>query len=140
MSKPRSLHHYIESHVISILDIDEEWCKELIAKHGKVKVVWASPPCTGFSVASCGKHWNPPQADGTRLPKSDKGRLAVQLVEHTLKVIEWLNPDYYWIENPVGILRKLPILNHLAHHKITYCKYGEERMKPTDLWGKFPDS
>ena len=77
MSKPE-LHHYIESHVISILDIDEEWCKELIAKHGKVKVVWASPPCTGFSVASCGKHWDPPQADGTRLQKSDKGRLAVQ--------------------------------------------------------------
>ena len=139
-TEAEELHHYIESHVMSIFDIDEEWCKELIARHGKVKVVWASPPCTGFSVASCGHHWNPPAADGTRTPKSDKGRLAVQLVEHTLKVIEWLNPDYYWIENPVGILRKLPILNHLAHHKITYCKYGEDRMKPTDLWGKFPDS
>ena len=139
-TEAEELHLYIESHVMSIFDIDEEWCKELIARHGKVKVVWASPPCTGFSVASCGHHWNPPAADGTRTPKSDKGRLAVQLVEHTLKVIEWLNPDYYWIENPVGILRKLPILNHLAHHKITYCKYGEDRMKPTDLWGKFPDS
>ena len=139
-TEAEELHHYIESHVMSIFDIDEEWCKELIARHGKVKVVWASPPCTGFSVASCGHHWNPPAADGTRTPKSDKGRLAVQLVEHTLKVIEWLNPDYYWIENPVGILRKLPILNHLAHHKITYCKDGEDRMKPTDLWGKFPDS
>ena len=136
----RQLHHYIEDHVMSILDIDEEWCKELIKRHGLVKVVWASPPCTGFSIASCGHHWNAPEADGTRTPKSDKGRLAVQLVEHTLKVIEWLNPEYYWIENPVGILRKLPLLDHLQHHKITYCKYGEDRMKPTDLWGKFPDS
>jgi len=139
-TEARDIHHYIEDYVISIFDIDEAWCEELIARHGPVKVVWASPPCTGFSVASCGHHWNAPEADGTRTPKSDKGRLAVQLVEHTLKVIGWLNPDYFWIENPVGILRKLPLLNHLQHHKITYCRYGEERMKPTDLWGKFPGS
>ena len=139
-TQAEGLHEYIESHVMSILDIDEEWCRELIKRHGPVKVVWASPPCTGFSVASCGHHWNPPEKDGSRTPKSDKGRLAVQLVEHTLKVIEWLNPQYFWIENPVGILRKLPILDHLQHVKITYCKYGEERQKPTDLWGKFPDS
>lgn len=139
-SQARELHHYIEDHVMSIFDIDEEWCKALISRHGKVKVVWASPPCTSFSVASCGYHWNPPEADGSRTPKSESAELGVALVEHTLKVIEWLNPDYYWIENPVGILRKLPLLSHLQHHKITYCKYGEERMKPTDLWGKFPSS
>jgi len=139
-TEARELHHYIEDHVMSILDIDEAWCKDLIKRHGPVKVVWASPPCTSFSVASCGHHWFPPEADGTRKPKSEKAELGVKLVEHTLKVIEWLQPDFFWIENPVGILRKLPLLDHLQHVKITYCRYGEERMKPTDLWGKFPSS
>ena len=139
-TQARELHHYIEDHVMSIFDIDEEWCEALISRHGPVKVVWSSPPCTSFSIASCGHHWNAPDNTGHREPKSDKARLGVALVEHTLKVIEWLNPEYHWIENPVGILRKLPILTHLSHHKITYCRYGEDRMKPTDLWGKFPSS
>ena len=136
----RKLHDYIEDHVMSVFDIDEEWCKALIAKHGSVKVVWASPPCTSFSVASCGKHWNPPAPDGTRTPKSEAAELGVALVKQTLRIIEWLQPDFFWIENPVGILRKLPLLNHLQHVKITYCRYGEKRMKPTDLWGKWPSS
>ena len=36
-TEAEELHHYIESHVMSIFDIDEEWCKELIARNGKVK-------------------------------------------------------------------------------------------------------
>ena len=25
-------------------------------------IIWASPPCTTFSIASCGHHWNAPDA------------------------------------------------------------------------------
>jgi site-specific DNA-cytosine methylase len=129
---------YDESHVMSVLDIDEEWCKALIERNGPVRAVVASPPCTGFSVMSCRYHWTPPDAEGNREPKSDTARMGIELVEHTLKVIAWLNPDYFWIENPVGILRKLPLLEHLQHTTVTYCMYGEDRNKPTDLWGLFP--
>lgn len=95
-------------------------------------VIWASPPCTGFSVASIGKHWN---HDHT--PKTDTARLGIQLVKKTLAIIEHykqLNPNLIWfVENPRGKLRKLNLVGGVRH-TVTYCQYGDERMKPTDIW------
>lgn len=92
-------------------------------------VLWASPPCEGFSVAAIGKNWN---HDNT--PKTDSARRSVDLVKHTLRIIEELKPKYFFIENPRGKLRKLPLLQHLARWTVSYCQYGDTRMKPTDIW------
>ena len=96
-------------------------------------VVWASPPCTYFSVASIGKHWN---KDNT--PKSDNAMLGVEIVEHTLRIIDMyrvLNPNLvFYMENPRGKLRKLPVVDGLFRQTVTYCQYGDDRMKPTDIW------
>lgn len=100
-------------------------------------VVWASPPCTGFSVASIGTHWG----GGHRAyePKTDTAKLGIRLVEKTLEIIDYYkskNPNLiYYIENPRGVLRKLGILDKVPlHHTVTYCQYGDDRMKPTDIW------
>jgi hypothetical protein len=100
-------------------------------------MIWASPPCTGFSVASIGTHWG----GGYRgyEPKTDTARLGIKLVEKTLEIIEHykkLNPNLIWyMENPRGVLRKLPITQDLPiRQSVTYCQYGDERMKPTDIW------
>ena len=75
-------------------------------------VIWASPPCTGFSVASIGTHWG----GGFRAyePKTDTARLGVALVKRTLEIIRHFqekNPDLkFYIENPRGVLRKLSVL------------------------------
>lgn len=101
----------------------------------KPDIIWASPPCEGFSVASIGHHWN---HDNT--PKTKKAALSVQIVEKTLSIIEELKPRYYFIENPRGKLRKLPLMqHHQYHHTVTYCQYGDTRMKPTDIWTNFPN-
>ena len=96
-------------------------------------IIWASPPCTYFSVASIGKHWN---KDNT--PKSDNAMLGVEIVQRTLEIISFfskLNPGLIWyIENPRGKLRKLDIINNEYINTITYCQYGDDRMKPTDIW------
>ena len=96
-------------------------------------VIWASPPCTYFSVASIGKHWN---KDNT--PKSENAMLGVEIVKRTLHIIEFftkLNPDLIWyIENPRGKLRKLDIIDEKYINTVTYCQYGDDRMKPTDIW------
>jgi hypothetical protein len=97
-------------------------------------IIWASPPCTGFSVAAIGKSWN---RDYT--PKSDTARLGMQLVQRTLEIIALylaVNPDLkFYVENPRGMLRKLPLMKDLPyHHTVTYCQYGDTRMKPTDIW------
>lgn len=40
-----------------IVDVTSLKAQELIAKYGNPDFVWASPPCTAFSVASMGHHW-----------------------------------------------------------------------------------
>lgn len=92
-------------------------------------ILWASPPCEGFSVAVIGRNWN---YDAT--PKTDSARLGLQLVEHTHRLIEELQPKWWFMENPRGMLRKMPIMEGYIRHTVTYCQYGDERMKPTDIW------
>lgn len=107
-------------------------------------MVWCSPPCTYFSVASIGKHWN---EDHT--PKTPEAVLGVMIVEKTLSIIEHfraINPNLIWyMENPRGKLRKLDMVLDLPiRNTVTYCQYetdkpvNDRRMKPTDIWTNNP--
>ena len=96
-------------------------------------ILWASPPCQGFSVAALGKNWDHP-SDEVYIPRTKSARLSISLVEHTLRLITELEPIWYFIENPRAMLRKMPHLRGLIRHTVTYCQYGDSRMKPTDIW------
>lgn len=85
-----------------------------------VLVILASPPCTYFSTAGNHDHWN---FDECR-PVTDEAREAVTLVYHTLGLIHALDPDYWFLGEPTG--------------RVTYCQYGRDYMKRTDLWGDHP--
>ena len=93
----------------------------------KPNIIWASPPCTYFSVASIGHHWN---EDHT--PKTEEAILGMQILNKTLEIIEHYKPDFYFIENPVGKMRRK--IKGINRTTITYCSYGDNRMKPTDIW------
>ena len=100
-------------------------------------VIWASPPCTGFSVAAIGHHWTGGKC--AYIPKTDTARLGIELVKKTIEIIRYfekLNPNIIWyIENPRGLMRKMPFMDELPiRHTVTYCQYGDTRMKPTDIW------
>jgi hypothetical protein len=96
-------------------------------------IIWASPPCTFFSVASIGKHWYK-----NHTPKTSQAILGMQIVMRTLDIIKYFidkNPNLkYYIENPRGKLRKLKIMEGIPRTTIWYCKYGDNRAKPTDIW------
>jgi len=113
-----------DAHERDILSLKAQ---DLLSKYGRPDFIWASPPCTAFSVASIGRHWNL-----DRTPKSTTAKLGLELVEHTLALIIGLKPTYWVIENPRGMLRKMFSVGQ--RHTITYFQYGDSRMKPTDLW------
>ena len=117
-----------------LADVGKLTAAGLIERYGSPDFVWASPPCTAFSVASLGHHWT----GGHRayIPRTDKARESIALVSHTVALIQALSPRFGWImENPRGLLRKLPVVAGLPRSTVTYCQYGDTRMKPTDLWG-----
>ena len=95
----------------------------------KPDIIWASPPCTYFSVASISKHWN---KDHT--PKTEQAVFGVKVVNKTIEIIKVLNPKYWYIENPRGKLRKLNFMQPLPRTTVWYCTYGDKRAKPTDIW------
>jgi site-specific DNA-cytosine methylase len=86
-------------------------------------VVLASPPCSEFSPAQ--------NLNGEHDPDGD----AIALVHHAIGLAKGLDPAYWMLENPRGRLRSYI---GLPESTVTYCQYGEQRMKPTDLWGEHP--
>ncbi len=111
---------------ISILDFD------ITKVPFQPDVIWASPPCTGFSVAAIGHHWA--GGKGAYIPKTETAKLGIELVKKTLEIINHFQPTYWFMENPRGVLRKLDVVKGLKKNSVTYCQYGDERMKPTDIW------
>ena len=101
-------------------------------------IIWASPPCTTFSIASCGHHWNAPDDEGNREPKTKEAEIGLLLLEKTIWIMNELQPKYYFIENPRGLMRKMGAIEYLSRHTVTYCRYGDTRMKPTDIWTNLP--
>ena len=116
------------------LDVDR-----IIELFGRPDVIWASPPCTTFSVASIPHHWEKVAKDNY-LPKTDACRTNIKLIEHTIKLITELEPTYWFIENPRGMIKHIPAIQELKpyRHLVTYCQYDEKRMKPTHIWSNAP--
>lgn len=99
-----------------------------------VDILWASPPCTSFSVASISKSWC-----GNYHPKRVETALGMAYVLKTLKLIEKIKPKYWFIENPRGVLRKMGFMEGLPRYTAWYCQYGDTRAKPTDIWTNVPN-
>ena len=84
-------------------------------------VIWASPPCTEYSVA---------KTVGVR--KLDE---ANAIVKRTLEIIRYFNPRYWMMENPqTCLLKHQSVVADLPYNDLDYCKYGMPYRKRTRLW------
>lgn len=119
-------------------DISQLTASEIIERFGRPDVIWASPDCTTYSVAAISKHRRK-NANGSLDPVTDYAKFCDETNKHVLNLIRELNPKYWFIENPRGGMRKMDFMQDLPRYTVTYCKYGEERMKPTDIWTNHPD-
>lgn len=96
-------------------------------------IIWASPDCTSYSISAVSHH----RKDRT-IPISDYAKKCDIVNQHFISLIkEWqeINPDMvFFIENPRGMLRHMPWMQEFKRHTVWYCKYGDDRAKPTDIW------
>lgn len=110
-------------------------------------IIWGSPICTGFSVAAMGKNWD--KVDGEFQAVSSSAAQSMMLSLRMVEIIKAClkrrrkegRPDpVWWIENPRGVLRHMYFLKEFIRgegayrHTVTYCQYGDIRMKTTDIW------
>ena len=93
-------------------------------------IIWASPPCTTYSMLAIGHHRN---EDGT--PKTEFAFKSDRLVQHTIDLFKAFPNAIWYMENPCASLRVMPFMKQIPEPvTIWYCRYGDKRAKPTDIW------
>ena len=97
-------------------------------------IVWASVPCQIWSHAAGNVHFRESLATSTAAKES------IKLLNHTLEIIDELQPVLYFIENPRGHLRYWkPLIDWLVKHdgmikQTSWGSYGFPTPKPTNIF------
>lgn len=120
-------------------DINKVTAQDILDKFGHPDIIWASPDCTSFSIAAISHHRRKNTETGNLDPVSNYAKFCDVVNQHMLELIKELAPQYWFIENPRGGMRKMTWMQELPRHTVTYCQYGDERMKPTDIWTNHPN-
>jgi hypothetical protein len=94
-------------------------------------IIWASPDCAVYSMASGSKSFNKDKE-----PVSEKAKLHLKILDKLKECLNYHiknNPNLiYFVENPTA--RLVWFMNEYPRYDISYCKYGLDRMKPTTIW------
>lgn len=119
-------------------DIGQLTAEDILERFGQPDVIWASPDCTTFSIAAISHHRRQNPETGSLEPVSDYAKFCDAVDQNVLRLIRELQPTFYFIENPRGGMRKMEWMQELPRYTVTYCQYGDTRMKPTDIWTNHP--
>lgn len=92
--------------------------------------ILAAPPCTDFA-GSGAQYWKVKDSDGRTAE-------SLKLIDKVLEIVEWCNPEWWVLENPVGRLNTLrPDLAKVGPWYFQPHWFGDPWTKKTGLWGKF---
>ena len=100
-------------------------------------IVWASPPCTNYSKLQDG--WLGRKRKGqiyTREIQEKEMTADDKLVIRTLEIIEYFNPEYWFIENPASSRMKDRLyMKDKPFYLVDYCMYSDWGYKKrTRIW------
>jgi len=86
--------------------------------------IWASPPCVDYSILKHNTGMN------TNLQQADRNVLRA------IEIIEYFQPDMWFIENPqTGMLKYRPFMDCVTFYDVDYCCYSDWGYKKrTRIW------
>jgi len=101
--------------------------------------IWASPPCTTFSILTNSHKPRPRNKDG--VAQTESALEGDKLLHRTMYIISYFlakNPKlFYVIENPRAYMRKQPCLQNVSRSTTSYNHFGFPYRKPTDFFSNF---
>lgn len=92
-------------------------------RFGKPDVIWCGTDCTSYSVAAISKHRRKNPETGNLDPISDYAKFCDNMNMHVKELIQQLNSELYFWENPRAGLRKMTFMQDIPRYTITYCQY-----------------
>lgn len=93
---------------------------------GHFDIIWASPPCTEYSLCL------------TSRPRDFS--VGDPIVLKALEIIDYLKPTIWFVENPqTGYLKTRPFMKDIPFYDVSYCKYGHPLRKQTRIWTNLKD-
>lgn len=108
-------------------------------------VVWASPDCTTWSLATGGKYRRKDSIYGLNNQHQEKATLGNNMVLKVIEILKYFNPPFWYIENPRGLLKYFPpLIDFITETKsnISLVYYGNYNdwgfIKPTHIWSNTP--
>ena len=123
---------------VDVMDIDYTWLLDNGFLDVNVYGILAACPCTDFA-GSGARDWKP----GKERPSSKGGKdfigkthSSVELVNHTLDLIDLLIPSFWAIENPIGRMKKI---TGVPSPRLTFNpnNFGDPYTKKTQIYGNF---
>lgn len=122
------------TYIMDILRVDDVWLDSFIEEHGRPDVIWASPDCRHYSKIRFNY-----KALGHKAPDL---AYADSLVQKALYIIDYLQPQTWFIENPAtGLLKTREFMKGLPCKRCCYCKYDPGcSKKETMVWGNRLDA
>jgi len=119
-------------HQVDIMDFDyKQYPKDYF------DIVWASPPCTSYSRLQCA--WIGRERQGKIFTKEDIEKMMIEadkMVLKALEIIEYFNPEYWFLENPqTGRLKDRDFMKDIPFYDVSYCMYSDWGYeKKTRIW------
>lgn len=100
-------------------------------------IIWASPPCTNYSkLQDC---WIGRMRKGklyTKEVQQEEMNEDDKLVLKTFEIINYFNPEYWFIENPASSkMKDRPFMKDKNNYVVDYCMYSDwGYRKRTRIW------
>jgi site-specific DNA-cytosine methylase len=108
-------------------------------------VIWASPDCTTWSIATGGRYRTKQNIYGLNNQYQPRATDANKMILRVIEILNYFQPNCWFIENPRGLLIHFPPLKEFIEEmgaNVNLVYYGNYNNwgfpKPTHIWSNLP--